>query len=147
VDAGRPAEAVRLCDQHLPRHTNNPKLHTNCAIVYEQLHRDREAEASYRAAVANGLGSVALANLGRFLSNSGRRAEAEKFYLAAIEKENIPARKHFRRGRFLLRFYPQRSAEAAEEFRRALELQPRFASARAALDDLLSAPTNLQPEH
>lgn len=139
LDVGRPGEAVPLCDEHLARFSDQPKLQTHCAIAYEQMHRNREAEAAYRAAVALGLKNTGLSNLGRFLWNTGRRAESEQAYLQAIDAEYLPARKHHRRGQFLRRFYPSRSAEAAAEFQRALDLQPRFSSPREALDELRGA--------
>lgn len=145
LDVGRPGEAVRICDEHLPRFRKLPKLQTHCAIAYEQLHRDREAEASYRAAIELGLGPVGHSNLGRFLWNTGRRAESEQAYLQAIAAEYLPARKHHRRGQFLRRFYPSRRDEAAAEFQRAVELQPRFGPARDALDDLRGVPSKKTP--
>jgi hypothetical protein len=44
--------------------------------------------------------------------------------------------RHFRRGQWLARFHPARRAEAIDELRRALVLQPSYAPAQRALDSL-----------
>ena len=140
IDARRYADAARICDEQLSRHGDFGKLQMHCAIAYEQLYRDREAETAYRRAIELGMGAVGHGNLGRFLANTGRRPEAEREYLAAIDSEPVPARQHHRRGQYLLRFHPERRSEAALEFQRALDAQPRFAAARSALDALQKTP-------
>lgn len=136
VSANRHPDAVQICDKKLGLHPQDARLQTSCGIAYDNFNRLRDAESCYKRAIELGLGAPAYANLARFYHRLGRREDAERAYLEAIKHEPNPAYKHYRQGQFLLRFYHERSAEAEIEFRRALELQPRFAPARAALEGL-----------
>ncbi len=130
----RYSDVARICDERLRLHPQSARLHMHCAIAYQELRRFDEAESGYRRAIELGLAAPAYANLGRFYDLLGRRQEAEKQYLLAVATEPDEARRHYRRGLYLLRFYPQRAAEARGEFQRALEIQPDFLPARRALE-------------
>lgn len=132
----RLADAAHICDAQLILHPQDGQLHTNCAVVYDRLSQPEKAEVSYQRAVELGLGALGHANLARFYQHIGRQSEAKREYLQAIELETVPVQKHYRRGQFLRRFYPERIAEAEAEFRRALEIQPLFAPARTALEQI-----------
>jgi hypothetical protein len=134
--SGRLADAGRICDAQLEPHAKDGILQTNCGVIYDDLNRTREAEAAYQRAITAGQGAMAYANLGRFYARIGRPKDAEGAYRQAVQVETNPARRHYRQGQFLLRFYPARTEEAKAEFERALELQPRFGPARAALEGL-----------
>lgn len=136
VSANRHPDAVQICDKTLGLHARDARLQTSCGIAYDNFNRLRDAESCYKRAIELGLGAPAYANLARFYHRLGRSEDAERAYLEAIKNEPDPAYKHYRQGQFLLRFYKERSAEAEIEFQRALELQPRFAPARAALEGL-----------
>ncbi|MFH0899803.1 MAG: tetratricopeptide repeat protein [Pseudomonadota bacterium] len=133
LDTGRVDDVVTLCDRHLAAHPRLAKLHTHCAIAYDRTGQVSQAEQSYRRAVELGLGAVAHANLARLLARIGRAQEAETEYQRAVDTEPDPARQHYRRGQMLLRFHPERQADARAELEAALRLQPRFAPAKEAL--------------
>lgn len=135
-EANRKGDAGKLCDEHLGHFAQAPKLQTVCAAVYDDLGRSREAEAAYKQAIELKLGAPAHANLSRYYERMGRRQEAERESLEAVATETDPAYQHYRRGRHLLRFHAERLDEARSEFQRALDLQPRFLAASAALRGL-----------
>lgn len=130
------ADAARICDSQLALHPRAAMLQMHCGIAYDHLNRVSDAEPCHQQAVELGLGAPAHANLARFYDRLGRRKAAEREYLEAIRTEPDPAQQHYRQGKFLLRFYPERAAEAELEFKRALEIQPRYSPAQAALLEL-----------
>lgn len=136
LEAGRTTDAARVCDERLGQHAESAKLQTVCGVLYDDLHRNADAEAAYLRAIELGLGAPAHANLARFYDHLGRRQEAEREYEQAVETESDPAYRHYRRGQSLLRFHPERRADAAAEFEQALAIQPRFTAARLALRGL-----------
>ncbi len=138
IETGQAAAAVELCDAELPQHGQDARLQNHCAIAYDDRGRSAAAETAYRRAIALGLGAVAHANLARSLDRQGRSSEAQAQAELAIEAEVDPARRHYRRGLFLLRYHPQRRDETIYELRQALSLQPRFRAAQSALNRLLT---------
>lgn len=141
IESGQARAAAELCDTRVPKLAGDARLQNHCAIAYDDIGRPDAAEAAYRRAIDLGLGAVAHANLARSLERQGRSAEARGQAELAIESEEDPARRYYRRGQFLLRYHPERRDEAAQEFRRALDLQPRFRAAQNALAALHSSPT------
>lgn len=137
IEQGQATAAAALCDTYLPRHGSDARLQNHCAIAYDNSQRPDAAETAYRRAVALGLGAMAHANLARWLDRTGRTAEARTQAELAVEAEGDPARRHYRRGLYLLRYHAGRRDEAAQEFQRALAIQPRFRAAQAALANLL----------
>lgn len=135
-EAGRTADAARVCDERLAQHAESAKLQTVCGVLYDSLHRDADAEAAYLRAIELGLGAPAHANLARFYDHQGQRQQAEREYEQAVQTESDAAYRHYRRGQYLLRFHPERRADAAAEFEQALAIQPRFVAARLALRGL-----------
>jgi len=141
IESGQARAAAELCDTRVPKLPDDARLQNHCAIAYDDVGRPDAAEAAYRRAIDLGLGAVAHANLARSLDRQGRSVEARAQAELAIESEEDSARRHYRRGQFLLRYHPERRDEAAQEFRRALDLQPRFRAAQNALADLHSSAT------
>ena len=72
-------------------------------------------------------------NLGRVYARMGRTAEAEQEFQLAADAEQDPAAHHYRLGLLIERFHPERLADAAAEYRRALQLRPGYATAQEAL--------------
>lgn len=140
IESGQSAAAATLCDTYLPQMDADSRLQNHCAIAYDNTARPRDAEAAYRRAVTLGLGSVAHANLARLLERTGRSSEAQAQAELAVAAETDPARRHYRRGLYILRYHPALQEEAAEEFRRALAIQPRFRAAQVALASLPQTP-------
>ena len=137
IEQGQATAAAALCDVYLPQHGTDARLQNHCAIAYDNSQRPDAAETAYRRAITLGLGAMAHANLARWLERTGRTAEARMQAELAVEAEGDPARRHYRRGLYLLRYHPDRRDEAAQEFQRALAIQPRFRAAQAALANLL----------
>ena len=136
---GRHQAIVRICDEQRERHPRNRRLHNNCGIAYAALQRFADAEASYRRAIDLGLAAVGHSNLGRLLAQVGRTGEAEAEYAQAVQAETDPARRHHRQAQLLLRFHPDRVAEARAELERALAIQPGYAPARDLLRQISRA--------
>lgn len=134
---GRLTEGATACDAQMGRDFRSAYLFINCGSIYFQLGRDDEASRAYRRAIELGLPSVGHMNLGRVFARQGKAAEAEAEFAAAAETEASPLLRHFRRGQWLARFHPERRAEAIDEYRKALALQPNYAPAQKALDGLL----------
>jgi hypothetical protein len=134
--AGRTAEAMAACDAHLARHPTQAQLAINCGNAYDQSGRADDAERAYRLAARGYLSAVAHHNLGHMLLRLGRRAEAEAEYRLSAEQEQDPARRHYRRGMWLVQFHLERRAEAQREFEAALAIQPRYAPALRMLREL-----------
>jgi tetratricopeptide (TPR) repeat protein len=135
-NAERHEEAAAACDTQLDTPSPSAQLFNNCGVVYDKLGRDEHAMKSYRRAIDLGLASVGHANLGRVYARLGRQEEARAEFVAAIETEMNPAQKHYRTAVMLLRFHPERSAEARREVQAALALQPDFAAARQLLSQI-----------
>jgi tetratricopeptide (TPR) repeat protein len=136
TNAARYDEAAAGCDGQLAREGGSAQLFLNCGVTYGMLRRDDDAFRAYRRAADMGLGPIAHANIGRLHLTRGERAEAEREFRASAEAEVDPARRHYRNGDLLVRFYPDRRAEARAEFEAALALQPGYGAAREALQKL-----------
>ncbi len=141
------AAIVRVCDEHLARHPDSPKLNLHCGIGYAGLGRVDEAERAYLRCAASDDYAVpnAHTNLAMLYLRQGRRAEARTAFGLAVDAELNPARKHFRRARMLAFTDSNRLAEVRTELLKALELQPDFAPAKLWLENLPSAPPRQQP--
>jgi tetratricopeptide (TPR) repeat protein len=136
VGLGRNEQTAEVCDRELGRHPRLAQLANNCAVAYQRLGRATDAEAAYRHAIDLGLASVGHANLGRLFEHLGRTADAEQEYARAAETEEEPARQHFRRGQWLMKFHPDRLDEAEGEFQRAIEMLPDWNQPRSALAEV-----------
>lgn len=134
--AGRFEEATSACDGQLEGPTRSAQFFNNCGVVYDKLRRDESAMKAYRRAIELGLAPVGHANLGRVYVRLGRIPEAEAEFAAAAEAETNPAQRHYRTGVLLMRFHPERAADARREFEAALEIQPDYVAARQALGQL-----------
>jgi tetratricopeptide (TPR) repeat protein len=142
LQEGRNEDIARVCDRERDRHPKIAQLHNNCGIAYAALGRSEDAEASYRRAIDLGLAAVGHANLGRLLAQRGRIGEAEAEYARAVTAETDPPRRHLRRAQLLLRFHPDRVAEARQELEQALALQPGYGPAVDLLRTIESSATN-----
>jgi tetratricopeptide (TPR) repeat protein len=134
--AERSAEAVAGCDAHLSRHPSQFQLAINCGNAYDRAGRAADAERAFRLAATDAHGAVARHNLGHLLLRLGRRTEAEVEYRLSAEQERDPARRHYRRGIWLVQFFPDRRAEAQREFEAAIAIQPRYQPALRMLREL-----------
>jgi len=133
---GRLDEGATACDAQMGRDFRSAYFFINCGVVYYQLNRNDDAMRAYRRAIELGLPAVGHVNLARVLARQGKSVEAEAELVAAAEAETNPVLRHFRRGQWLTRFHPDRRAEAIDEYRKALELQPNYAPAQNALQRL-----------
>ena len=134
--SGKLEQAERACDAQLGGDFRSAYFFINCGSIYFQLGRNDAAIAGYRRAVELGLAAVGHMNLGRVYARQGRQAEAEQAFAAAALAETNTMLRHFRTGQWLARYHPGRRAEAIEEFRKALALQPSYAPAKRALQGL-----------
>ena len=132
-DEGRHAEIVDICDEHAGVHPRSAQLQNTCGSAYGQVDRLDDAVAAYRRAIDAGLATTGHANLGRVYARMGRTAEAEQEFQLAADAEQDPAAHHYRLGLLIERFHPERLADAAAEYRRALQLRPGYATAQEAL--------------
>jgi len=130
---GRHQEIAAVCDRHAAAHPRSPQLQNSCGVAYMQVGRIDDAVAAYRRAIDGGLATVGHANLGRAYVQMGRREEAELEFRHAAEAERDPAARHYRIGQMIEWFHPERSEEAAAEYRTALGLRPAYGAARDAL--------------
>jgi len=133
---GRFEEAAEACNGQLDQPSRSAQLFNNCGVVYDKLGRDELAMKAYQRAIDLGLTSVGHANLGRVYARLGKAAEAEAEFVAAVDSETNPAQKHYRTAVMLIRFHPERSADARREIQAALALQPDFAAARQLLSQI-----------
>jgi tetratricopeptide (TPR) repeat protein len=136
VNSGRNEQTAEICDRELGGHPRLAQLANNCAVAYQRLGRAMDAEAAYHHAIDLGLASVGHANLGRLFEHLGRTADAEQEYARAAETEEEPARQHFRRGQWLMKFHPDRLDAAESEFQRAIEILPDWSQPRSALAEV-----------
>jgi tetratricopeptide (TPR) repeat protein len=140
IRAGEPGRAVEICDQRSFELRSQSKYANHCAIAYTQLGRYDDAERAYLAATRGWEAQSAMfANLAQFYLRQGRWQDAMIQFERAIEEEDIPAVKAYRRGQMLVLLYPrdrQKLLEARSYFAEALRLQPRLTAAQQWLDRL-----------
>ena len=98
--------------------------------------RLREAEAQFQASVASIPNPGAFDSLGDIDMRQGRRAAAEQDYRQAIGLDEFDPRGHF--GLAAILEAKGRAAEAADQYRAGLSVDPRNQEAQAALQRLTS---------
>jgi tetratricopeptide (TPR) repeat protein len=137
---GKPGEAAKICDAHPFADESLTKFATHCAIAYHQLGRNQDAERAFLlAARERSEQPVALTNLAQFYLRMGRRDEAKRQFERAVETENNPALRAYRRGEMLLALHPKnrrKLLQARSHFIEAVRLQPQLAQAQQRLDQL-----------
>jgi Tfp pilus assembly protein PilF len=104
---------------------------------YFAAHRLPEAEAQFQASAASIPNPAAFDSLGDIALRQGRRDAAEQDYRQAISLEEFDARGHF--GLAAILEAKGRAAEAAEQYRVGLSVDPRNPEAQAALQRLTSS--------
>jgi hypothetical protein len=133
LDEGRRGEVVEVCDRQAAAHPRSAQLQNSCGSAYVDAGRTDDAVTAYRRAIDAGLAAVGHANLGRAYARLGRLVDAEREFRLAADAETDPAARHYRLGQLIERFHPERLAEAAVEYRRAIELRAGYVAAREAL--------------
>jgi tetratricopeptide (TPR) repeat protein len=132
LDAGRPAEALAVCDRGQAFAPAEPGFETNRGIALLALGRLGEAEAAFRRALELGRGASEALDLARFYVMTGRPALAEGAYTRAIEGEADPARRQAIEGDVLLYCRSDLSG-ARQAYTAALSLSPGLTLARQGL--------------
>lgn len=135
--------AAELCRKHRNALTVRGHLAMRCGDAWAATGQLDEAERAYLGAADKSRGgdSKAWANfrLGHFYAQTGRRSEADERLRQAVALENLEFLREYMEASRLLALYPydpQRIEQARGHLERSLELQPRFAPAREALQKL-----------
>lgn len=134
LEQGNYSRVVEICDRHPfgPRHSERYANH--CGVAYGHAGMIEKAEEAYSiAARSERISATAHANLARLYLRQNRRSEAAEHLRLAVETEQDPARRAYRRGIMIVRLYPAdraRLLEAREHFAEAVRLQPQMSSAR-----------------
>jgi len=102
-----------------------------------------EASAQFQASVANIPNAKALDSLGDIAVREGQKEIAEQDYRRAIGLEAFDPRAHF--GLAAIFEAKGRAAEAAEQYRTGLSVDPRNQAAHAALDRLTPNSSHAKP--
>jgi tetratricopeptide (TPR) repeat protein len=135
---GNISRVAEICDSHVKEQKENSRYSGHCAMAYNQLGRNDEAERAFLLALTkNPANTQAHANLAVFYLRLDRHDEAKKQYELALEAEIDPAMRAYRKGELLVIFHRndrERLIEAKAYFEEALRLQPHLALARKRLE-------------
>lgn len=133
--AGRPAEALKLLDEEVVRHPDDPDLQFARGIALEQLARSQDAVAAWQAALKiKPTYHPALNAIGAIDLDAGRAAEAVKSFEAAIAAKPDFSDAHYNLGRAHLALGHDAEARAALEA--ANKLAPEDVDVLFTLTDL-----------
>ena len=133
---GRLADATRLLDQILQRHPVQPDaLHLLGAVRLAGGDFAAACDALGRAALAAPKNAELLNTYGSALRRSGRPADAEAAYRAALAIRKAFPEAQFNLGNVLAE--SGRTVEAQDFWRRAIALNPAYAAAHLALGESL----------
>jgi len=125
-------EAIELSELGSQLAPNHPSFHTNRGVALVKLARYAEAEEAFKRALALEAHTVNFTNLAQLYAVMGRKEDALRVYQAAIAAEKDKATWYALRGQMFL-YALGDPAAAEQEFRKALEIEPRLAMARSGL--------------
>jgi len=137
IRKGKPDQAAAICDTHPFEGMQLTKYANHCAVAYNHLGRNADAERAFLAATSTSTQPGIHGNLAQFYLRQGRREDAIRQFELSANAEKNPALRAYRNGEMLVFLYPdnrQRLLEARSYFSEAVRLQPRMAAAQVWLD-------------
>ncbi len=150
------ARVVKICDDNLAKQEEygNSTFVQSCASAYEQQHRFKEADRAHLYAIEHKQTRVAASmSLAHFYLRHGRKADAKKRFLDAIDWSKDPAEKALNTAEMIIALNPRnREQEIAAKgyIEDALQHRPGWSKAETMLLNiekaLDSSPTLQIPE-
>ena len=135
---GNIAEATKYYRSFIKKGFKDFKMFSNYGFILIGLGKLKEAELSYRKAIALKPDfAEAYLNLGNILNNIGKLKEAELSFRKVIELKPDFAVAHYNLGNILNSIGELKEAELS--FRRAIELKPNFVDANMNLGNILKS--------
>jgi len=134
------ARVIEVCRENENVQRKLAHLGVHCGTAFALSGDPQRAEQAFLDATGHAATRTrAHSNLARLYLAQGRREEAQAQFQRAIETEENPAARAYRRGLMLAQLYPDdrdRLLEARAHFEEALRLQPRLALATNALEEV-----------
>jgi len=134
---GQTETALRKANHALVKDPDNPQAHNLVALIYQRLRRDRLAEQHFRKAIGLGPGDPYILNAyASFLCDRRQFAQARSHYEKVLANPRYATPWIAMTNLGICARHSGNGGTAETYFHRALDTNPRFGSAMAALADL-----------
>lgn len=134
---GQTETVLRKAGNAVAEDPDNPQAHNLMALIYQRLGRDRLAEQHFRKAIGLGPGDLYILNAyASFLCDRCKFEQARSYYEKALANSQYATPWIAMTNLGICVRHSGNGSTAEAYFRRALNANPRFGSAMAALADL-----------